>query len=287
MAKTCAVYDGQRRSLRGLPTNIETVEAAVRSAFGFLAANLEFSWLDEDNDAIALSSDSEVAEAMEIAAKNGSSLVIQVIATGDTAIYLPPEGDSEVEGEDWIVVYDYPKHSEVEAGLQEQASSKEAPENKEDDTEQMLVKMEAEKQALKEEEEKEALEQIAQIERDSEAARQLQRDMQDEDNAQLAEQEHAARELQKQLEYEEQLAMAEIRDAQAKEPAQVDAAVRAQKASGHSEAQKRLSLDVDTWGLVLQLSEMGFGEDFDKLHDVLKKHKMDLSAAAEALIGQA
>lgn len=47
-----------------------------------------------------------------------------VIATGDTAIYLPPEGDSEVEGEDWIVVYDYPKHSEVEAGLQEQASSK-------------------------------------------------------------------------------------------------------------------------------------------------------------------
>ena len=34
-------------------------------------------WLDEDDDAIALSSDSEVAEAMEIAAKNGSSLVIQ------------------------------------------------------------------------------------------------------------------------------------------------------------------------------------------------------------------
>ena len=32
---------------------------------------------------------------------------------------------------------------------------------------------------------------------------------------------------------------------------------------------------------------MGFGEDFDKLHDVLKNHKMDLSAAAEALIGQA
>ena len=61
----------------------------------------------------------------------------------------------------------------------------EAPENKEDDTEQMLVKMEAEKQAMKEEEEKEALEQIAQIEGDSEAARQLQRDMQDEDNAQV------------------------------------------------------------------------------------------------------
>jgi len=44
MAKTFAVYDGQRRSLRvSVPTNIETVEAAVRSAFGFGAANLEFS----------------------------------------------------------------------------------------------------------------------------------------------------------------------------------------------------------------------------------------------------
>ena len=32
-----------------------------------------------------------------------------------------PQGDSEVE--DWVVVYDYPKHTEIEAGLQEHAAA--------------------------------------------------------------------------------------------------------------------------------------------------------------------
>ena len=52
--------------------------------FDLIKHYIHTQWLDEDNDAIALSSDSEVAEAMQIAAKNGSSLVIQ----GDTFLSL-------------------------------------------------------------------------------------------------------------------------------------------------------------------------------------------------------
>ena len=77
-------------------------------------------------------------------------------------------------------------------------------------------------------------------------------------SAQLAEQERAARELQRQLEEEEQQAMAEIRAAQerdasipARAPAPAKPAPKPQPA--HAEVQRRLSLDVDTWGLVLQV----------------------------------
>ena len=82
---------------------------------------------------------------------------------------------------------------------------------------------------------------------------------------QLAEQEIAARELQKQLEQEEQQAMAEIRAAQEKDCAVIPAASMeqaapaaaargAQRAANTSdEVQKRLSLDVQTWSLVLQV----------------------------------
>ena len=37
---------------------------------------------------------------------------------------------------------------------------------------------------------------------------------------------------------------------------------------------------------VKQLSEIGFGEDFDRIYEVLKAHKMNVSAAAEALIAE-
>lgn len=166
----------------------------------------------------------------------------------------------------------------------EGATLKEAQEKSETES-QVDKKAESESQTLL----YAALERIDQMERDQAAARQLQREIEAEDAAQLAEQERAARELQRQLEEEEQQAMAEIRAAQerdasipARAPAPAKPAPKPQPA--HAEVQKRLSLDVDTWGLVLQLSEMGFGEDFERLNTVLVQSKMDVSAAADALI---
>ena len=78
-------------------------------------------WLDEDKDSIQMSSDSEIVEAVAIATQNNSVLEIQVAASGDLSVVSVPQGDSEVE--DWVVVYDYPKHTEIEAGLQEHAAA--------------------------------------------------------------------------------------------------------------------------------------------------------------------
>jgi len=123
------------------------------------------------------------------------------------------------------------------------------------------------------------------------------------DEAALAEQERIAREIQDKLEQDEAADMAAIRAAQAKDgmptPAPAPATAIAPAATSSaavenaagkrlSEAtQKRLSLDPDTWNLVLQLSDMGFGEDYEKIYNALVKHQMDLSRAAEALLAQA
>ena len=93
---------------------------------------------------------------------------------------------------------------------------------------------------------------MAQMEQDSEAARQLQRDMEEEDAANLAEQERVARQLQEQLEGEERAAMAEIRAAQQQEAAN-KTLPQAPVAEAACAAQRRLSLDADTWSLVLQV----------------------------------
>jgi len=79
-------------------------------------------WLDEDKDSIKMSSDYEIVEAVAIATQNNSVLEVQVAASGDLSVVSVPQGDSEVE--DWVVVYDYPKHTEIEAGLQEHAAKR-------------------------------------------------------------------------------------------------------------------------------------------------------------------
>ena len=53
--------------------------------------------------------------------QNNSVLEVQVVSSGDLSVVSVPQGDSEVE--DWVVVYDYPKHTEIEAGLQEHAAA--------------------------------------------------------------------------------------------------------------------------------------------------------------------
>ncbi len=90
------------------------------------------------------------------------------------------------------------------------------------------------------------------METDQEAARQLQRDMEEEDAAKLAEQERLARQLQEQLEGEERAAMAEIRAAQQQEASDQTVA-QAPAPESASAALRRLSLDADTWSLVLQV----------------------------------
>ena len=98
------------------------------------------------------------------------------------------------------------------------------------------------------------------------------RELEAEDEAALAEQERIAREIQDKLEQDEAADMAAIRAAQAKDgmptPAPAPATAIAPAATSSaavenaagkrlSEAtQKRLSLDPDTWNLVLQLSDM-------------------------------
>ena len=121
-----ASWEGQRRGLRGTPATVQELAAAVRNAYGWSAdALLQFSWMDEDNDTIQMSADSEVVETIEIASKSGTPLIIHVSASGDLSIVHPPEGDCEVE--DWLVVYDY--HSTyVAPGLQEQVAQQEQKE---------------------------------------------------------------------------------------------------------------------------------------------------------------
>jgi len=39
----------------------------------------------------------------------------------------------------------------------------------------------------------------------------------------------------------------------------------------------------ELWTLILQLSDMGFGEDYDALREALERNNMDLGAAAVEL----
>mmetsp|Transcript_39042 Transcript_39042/g.103198 ORF Transcript_39042/g.103198 Transcript_39042/m.103198 type:complete len:109 (-) Transcript_39042:36-362(-) len=41
--------------------------------------------------------------------------------------------------------------------------------------------------------------------------------------------------------------------------------------------------DPELWTLILQLSDMGFGEDYDALREALERNNMDLGAAAVEL----
>ena len=200
-----------------------------------------------------------------------------------------------------MLVYEYPSAADVGL-LQEQAAPAEEGSSRQD-----AKKREEEAKELERIAEAKALQDVAQLESDHETARQLQRDMEEEEAAKLAEQDLLARKLQKQLEEEERAHMADIRAAQERDyhslPQQASLAGKPADppvAEDVSAAQKRLSLDPDTWSLVLQvmweapscrlllcsppvvltfmgsakLSEMGFGNDYEQ---VLKKQLLSIS----------
>lgn len=201
-----------------------------------------------------------------------------------------------------MLVYEYPSAADVGL-LQEQAAPAEEGSSRQD-----AKKREEEAKELERIAEAKALQDVAQLESDHETACQLQRDMEEEETAKLAEQDLLARQLQKQLEEEERAHMADIRAAQERDnhplPQQASLAGKPADpppvAENVSAAQKRLSLDPDTWSLVLQvmweapscrfllcsppvvltfmgsakLSEMGFGNDYEQ---VLKKKLLSIS----------
>lgn len=169
-----------------------------------------------------------------------------------------PDGDCEVE--DFVLVYEYPSAADVGV-LQENAAGVQYGASEEDARAREQEAKEVEQVA-----EAEAVQQVAQMESDHEKARQLRREMEEEEAAKLSEQERLARELQKQLEDEERAAMQDIRAAQEREiksrpqqeaPCAGQAAAvpyAAGQAEDVSAAQRRLSLDPDTWSLVLQVT---------------------------------
>jgi len=146
-----ASWEGQRRGLRGTPATVHELAAAVRTAYGWSAdALLQFSWMDEDNNTIQMSADSEVVETIEIASKSGTPLIIHVLASGDLSIVHPPEE------EDWF---------DVAPGLQEQVAQ---PEQKERAVAtQKAAESQAEDRSAEREDSGRALHQIAQMDKNA------------------------------------------------------------------------------------------------------------------------
>lgn len=154
-----------------------------------------------------------------------------------------------------MLVYEYPSAADVGL-LQEQVAPAE-----EGSSQQDMKKREEEAKELERIADAKALQQVAQLESDHETARQLQREMEEEEAAKLAEQDLLARKLQKQLEEEERAHMADIRAAQERDnhslPQQAASfagqPADAPVAEDISATQRRLSLDPDTWSLILQV----------------------------------
>ena len=202
---------------------------------------------------------------------------------GDLSVVAEPQGECEVDDFVVLSLADIPKHCELEqpreiaplpavdtAGEDRHADEQQQQRAR---AEQEAISLAAARSASVEAaEQARALAQVSQLERDQELARQLEMELEAQDEAALAEQERIAREIQDKLEQDEAADMAAIRAAQAKDgmptPAPAPATAIAPAATSSaavenaagkrlSEAtQKRLSLDPDTWNLVLQLSDM-------------------------------
>ena len=201
---------------------------------------------------------------------------------GDLSVVAEPQGECEVDDFVVLSLADIPKHCELEQPreIAPLPAVDTAGEDRHADEQQQRVRAEQETISLaaarsasvEAAEQARALAQVSQLERDQELARQLEMELEAQDEAALAEQERIAREIQDKLEQDEAADMAAIRAAQAKDgmptPAPAPATAIAPAATSSaavenaagkrlSEAtQKRLSLDPDTWNLVLQLSDM-------------------------------
>ena len=201
---------------------------------------------------------------------------------GDLSVVAEPQGECEVDDFVVLSLADIPKHCELEQPRETAAPVMDTAGEDRHADEQQQQRARAEQEAIslaaarsasvEAAEQARALAQVAQLERDQELARQLEMELGAQDEAALAEQERIAREIQDKLEQDEAADMAAIRAAQAKDgmpaPAPAPATAIAPAATSSaavedaagkrlSEAtQKRLSLDPDTWNLVLQLSDM-------------------------------
>uniref|UniRef100_A0A7S4NRZ0 PB1 domain-containing protein n=2 Tax=Guillardia theta TaxID=55529 RepID=A0A7S4NRZ0_GUITH len=250
------------------PDTMLELEEKTRHALGYGAgAKFCFKWIDEEEDMIMLGSDEELKESLSSVSKSQRKLVFVGEISGDTskvAPHAPPvqedldadhavEYDGEVEG--WILLK---KRQDKES--MSMASSV------------ISSVSEQERQAEKESQEVAAAEEkFQQLEQDQKLAARLADEMEQAEKAQLQEQENMARKMEELLRIQDEQGEGE-QSAEAKDEQEEREAPCKQQASKQNEDDFRNSIDEKTWTQILQLSEMGFGEDYPMLLKVLENH---------------
>eukprot|EP00293_Proteomonas_sulcata_P001426 CAMPEP_0184327238 /NCGR_PEP_ID=MMETSP1049-20130417/142988_1 /TAXON_ID=77928 /ORGANISM="Proteomonas sulcata, Strain CCMP704" /LENGTH=295 /DNA_ID=CAMNT_0026649485 /DNA_START=481 /DNA_END=1368 /DNA_ORIENTATION=- len=293
------------------------MRSAIQQAYK-LSAEQEFviQWVDEDGDTITVSSDDEWAEALSAAASGELALIVQAGASVTAEHIRQLESDAE-----WVFVdeqgnslpqsvvnsastsftHSSEANTNVEAAPPTTAAP--APEPPVAQPEVLSSRLEAEEleKRLKQEEmdrqaAEELVKQLAEEERRAEqealAAREREQALERERaQAEANRLEKEAKEAEERRMEDERLAVEARARLEAERAAEMAAAQAAQAEAAAAKplpaGDSTLQLDANTWGLLYQLEEMGFGNDFKKLHNVMKAHNMDLGAAAEALAAEA